>query len=102
MPSNTFMSWSWLASRHGWPAELQSFLGVAAYIADGGDSGRHPDFALVVDWLRYSSALMLNMRVDKTGHDVLTLGVDFDIACRTTISSDPTAGVPLRPLTMRV
>jgi hypothetical protein len=45
---------------------------------------------------------MLNMRVDKTGHDVLTLGVDFDIACRTTISFDPTAGVPLRPLTMRV
>src|SRR5580704_6673135 len=64
------------------PAELQCFLCVAADVANRGDPARHPDFQFVIDRLRNSAALILNMgmRVDQTRHDVLAFGVDFDIA----------------------
>jgi hypothetical protein len=46
--------------------ELQGFLRIAAHVADGGDSARHPYFQLVVDWLRNPASFFLNvsMRVD--------------------------------------
>src|SRR5579872_2287472 len=49
------------------PPELQCFLRVAAHVAYGCDPAGHPDFQFVVDRLRNSAALILNvgMRVDE-------------------------------------
>src|SRR5438552_17347336 len=42
-------------------AKLQSFLSLAADIADGSDPARHPDFQFIIEWLRNAATLVLDM-----------------------------------------
>ena len=62
-------------------AQLQSFFGDTAHIADGGDAARHPGFQLIFQRLRRPATLILRMgmRVDQAGQHVFSGSVNLHI-----------------------
>src|SRR2546421_351734 len=70
-----------LHARGGLLAKFYRALRVAADVADCGDAARQPDVELVLDRLRLSAALLLQMRVrvDQPRQDVLAAGVDHRV-----------------------